>query len=98
VAPVSSPSRLRSLRPYLLAIAIPSALAPLVLSRELAVLLIAMWVVLLGTAGLAATSQGPQRTSAWNPRGRLLGDRPFDEPAGGDRRPEPPRPDDARGR
>jgi hypothetical protein len=73
VGPVSSPSRLRALRPFLLAAVVPLVLAVLVMGPRLGGMLGVMWAVLLLTAGLAATSRRPERPSTYHPRGRLHG-------------------------
>ncbi|HVM27240.1 MAG TPA: hypothetical protein VM433_06135 [Mycobacteriales bacterium] len=70
---MSSSSRLRALRLYLALAVVPVALAFLVMGNRLALLLGAMWFVLVMTAGLAATSSRPQVTSTWHERGRLHG-------------------------
>jgi hypothetical protein len=72
---VSSPSRLRALRPYLLIAGIPSLLAVLAMPRNVALLLVPMWLLLVGTIGVAATAPRQDRPSPWNPEGRLIGQR-----------------------
>lgn len=63
-------SRARALRPFVVVALVP---ALLVLWRDgrLGALLAVMWVVLVGTIALAATSSRPQRPSTDDPRGRL---------------------------
>lgn len=66
-------SRARALRPYLLVALVP---ALFVLWRDwfaLGALLAAMWVVLIATVAVAATSNRPQKPNTDDPRGRLFG-------------------------
>jgi hypothetical protein len=65
-------SRARALRPYLLVALVP-ALVVLWRDGRLGALLAVMWVVLVGTIAVAATSDRPQKANTDDPRGRLFG-------------------------
>jgi ABC-type transport system involved in cytochrome c biogenesis permease component len=66
-------SRLRALRVYLAVAVVPAALAFVVMDVRPAALLAVMWVLLIGTAGLAATTQRPESPRTWGDKGRLHG-------------------------
>jgi hypothetical protein len=70
---VSSSSRLRALRPFLAVAFVPVALAFLVMGDRVAALLGTMWIVLVMTIGMAATSTRPEKPNTWDARGRLHG-------------------------
>ncbi len=70
-------ARLRALRLYLVLAAVPAAVAFLVGGPYLGGLLAVMWVAIVLTVGMAATSTRQQAPNTWNPRGRLHGDTVF---------------------
>jgi hypothetical protein len=71
VVPVSS--RLHALRWFAVAAAVPPLVFLVAMPRYAALLLALMWVVLVGTVGLAATSRRPEPPRTWGDRGRLHG-------------------------
>jgi hypothetical protein len=66
-------SRLHALRWFAVAALVPPLVFLVAMPRNAALLLALMWVVLIGTVGLAATSRRPERPSTYHPRGRLHG-------------------------
>jgi hypothetical protein len=70
---VTPSTRARDLRPWLVVALLPPLLALLVMPTRVALLLGAMWAVLLLTVGLAATSRREEPPSTHDPRGRLHG-------------------------
>lgn len=66
-------ARLRALRPWLWGALVPTVLSLLLLGAPLGGLLAAMWVVLVLTIGVAATSTREEQPNTFDPRGRLHG-------------------------
>ena len=73
MAQVSTTSRLRDLRPYLLVALLPVTVALLGMQSRAGVLFGAMWAALVLTIGFAATSRRPEQQRTWSERGRLHG-------------------------
>lgn len=70
---MSSPSRLRALRPFLVVALVPALVALLGMGPRLGAMLGVMWAALVLTVGVAATSQKEERPNTYDPRGRLHG-------------------------
>lgn len=66
-------ARLYALRWFAVLAVAPPLVALLAMPRPPALLLGGMWVALVATVGLAATSRRPEPPRSWGERGRLHG-------------------------
>lgn len=68
---MSAASRARALRPYAIVALVPALFLLWRAGLVLGALLAAMWVIVVATIGIAATSPRPQQPNTDDPRGRL---------------------------
>ena len=66
-------SRSHAVRWFLVLLVVPPVAAVLIGGPRLGGLLALMWLLIVGTVGLAMVSRGEEKPNGWDPRGRLHG-------------------------